>query len=363
MISHDHSSCVHPMHVNGQAAVEKAPMLSKDEMQQLRQQRDPNFRKAAAAKAADGKQPAGRKRRQQDEPQHAQGKKLRTDAAEVVTAAAAAAPDAAAADQPAPMDADQPTASADAAAASAAPGESTAAGAGPASPRTSGAALPDASQQTTAFVRNIHRDTTDEELRDFCTACGAVKAVRHIRHHLGTSKGFAYVEFEDRQGLDAAIAQSGTELRGQPLNIAQSRPPRGDRGGRGHGGRGGGRFGERSRGGGISSRGGGPGGRGVHGRGRGRHEPDGPIGLGGGAGRAGWGGSAAGKQHQKMDLQSGASKPGLGFFKPRAVAVSNAEEHHPARTNDEFRKMILAKKQGPAGDNAGQSARASDSKQ
>lgn len=79
-------------------------------------------------------------------------------------------------------------------------------------------------------------------------------------------------------------------------------------------------------------------------------------------GRAGWGGSAAGKQHQKMDLQSGASKPGLGFFKPRAVAVSNTEEHHPARTNDEFRKMMLAKKKGPAGGNAGQGAGASDSK-
>lgn len=55
-----------------------------------------------------------------------------------------------------------------------------------------------------------------------------------------------------------------------------------------------------------------------------------------------------------MDLASGASKPGLGFFKPRAVAVSSADGHHAARTNDEFRKMLLAAKKPAAGEAAGQ---------
>ena len=68
-------------------------------------------------------------------------------------------------------------------------------------------------------------------------------------------------------------------------------------------------------------------------------------------GRAGWGGSTAGHQHQKMDLQAG-NKPGLGLFKPRAVAVSS-EDHHPVRTNDEFRKMLLAKKKPPAAGEGG----------
>ena len=62
------------------------------------------------------------------------------------------------------------------------------------------------------------------------------------------------------------------------------------------------------------------------------------------AGRAGWGGSAAGKQHQKMDLKGG-PKPGLGFT-PRAVVVSSTTEdaHDPVRSNAEFRKKLLEKK-------------------
>lgn len=79
--------------------------------------------------------------------------------------------------------------------------------------------------------------------------------------------------------------------------------------------------------------------------------------LNGRAGRSGWGGSAAGKQHQKMDIKS--NKPGLGIFKPRAVAVgaAAAEEANPPRSNAEFRKMLLAKGKGsggpPAQDSAG----------
>ncbi len=53
-----------------------------------------------------------------------------------------------------------------------------------------------------------------------------------------------------------------------------------------------------------------------------------------------------------MDLA--AAKPGLGIFKPRAVAVgaAAAAEHNPACSNAEFRKMLLAKGKGqgtPAG--------------
>lgn len=53
-----------------------------------------------------------------------------------------------------------------------------------------------------------------------------------------------------------------------------------------------------------------------------------------------------------MDLA--AAKPGLGIFKPRAIAVgaAAAEEHNPACSNAQFRKMLLAKGKGqgtPAG--------------
>ena len=58
----------------------------------------------------------------------------------------------------------------------------------PSSPRDSGGASPRGGHQPTAFVRNIHRDTTDEELQEVFAECGAIKGMRHVRHPAGTSK-------------------------------------------------------------------------------------------------------------------------------------------------------------------------------
>jgi len=40
----------------------------------------------------------------------------------------------------------------------------------------------------------------------------------------GRSRGNAYVEFADEAGLNAAVALSGTDLRGRRLNVARSKP-------------------------------------------------------------------------------------------------------------------------------------------
>lgn len=78
-----------------------------------------------------------------------------------------------------------------AAAAAAEPAGATAAtpaAAQPSSPRDGGGASPRVGHRPTAFVRNIHRDTTDEELQEIFAECGAIKGMRHVRHPAGTSK-------------------------------------------------------------------------------------------------------------------------------------------------------------------------------
>ncbi len=132
-------------------------------------------------------------------------------------------------------------------------------------------------------------------------------SVRHLILCALASQGFAFVEFAEQSGLEAAIAMSGAELRGQALSIAESKPPKreGGRRGRGAGGRdagrgrggrlgparGGGRDGGARGGGRVGGgRGGGHdgggrgGGRDGGGRGGGREAPAGALGLGGGAG-------------------------------------------------------------------------------
>jgi RNA recognition motif-containing protein len=52
-------------------------------------------------------------------------------------------------------------------------------------------------------------------------------------------QGLAYVEFEDEQSLEAAVAKNKEEFLGRPLNVARSDPKSGRSGGRGSGSAGG----------------------------------------------------------------------------------------------------------------------------
>jgi len=44
--------------------------------------------------------------------------------------------------------------------------------------------------------------------------------------HTPTPQGFAYVEFESDAGVQAALLMDGTTLRGTPLQVVRSQPPR-----------------------------------------------------------------------------------------------------------------------------------------
>lgn len=120
------------------------------------------------------------------------------------------------------------------------------------------------------YVGNLAYNATDEELRAAFEAFGNVTSVKIVRDRdSGRSRGFAFVEMEDGEGAQNAVAQmNGKDLKGRNLVVNEARPrEEGNRGG-GGGGRGG--YGGGG-GGGRGGYGGGGGGRGGRGGGGGNY--------------------------------------------------------------------------------------------
>lgn len=82
------------------------------------------------------------------------------------------------------------------------------------------------------FVGNLAFSTREEGLRRFFEKVGRVRDVRLAKNYDGRSKGFAFVEFEDRDTAEKAAALSGSDLDGRPIrcDIEESRGS-GQRGG------------------------------------------------------------------------------------------------------------------------------------
>ncbi len=125
------------------------------------------------------------------------------------------------------------------------------------------------------YVGNLAYNATDEELRSAFEAFGQVTSVKIVRDRdTGRSRGFAFVEMEDGEGAQNAVAEmNGKDLNGRNLVVNEARPR--EQGGGGFGGGGGG---------GRGGYGGGGGGRGGYGGGGGRSGGVGRGGRGGGGG-------------------------------------------------------------------------------
>ncbi|MGH9413557.1 MAG: RNA recognition motif domain-containing protein [Terriglobales bacterium] len=91
------------------------------------------------------------------------------------------------------------------------------------------------------FVGNLSFHTTEQDLRTAFEAFGAVSRISIMTDRdTGRSRGFGFVEMEDdQQGDDAIAALNGSEIDGRALNVnvARPRPERGNGGGGGGGGR------------------------------------------------------------------------------------------------------------------------------
>ena len=116
--------------------------------------------------------------------------------------------------------------------------------------------------QTRLYVGNLPFTVTEAELREVFGRHGAVQSVNVVTdRETGRPRGFAFVQFEDPSGAEAAQrALDGSNLGGRTIRVNEAV----DRGRGGSGGGGGGRGGPPGGG------GGGGGGRGGRDRGRDR---------------------------------------------------------------------------------------------
>jgi RNA recognition motif-containing protein len=113
------------------------------------------------------------------------------------------------------------------------------------------------------FVGNLDFNVTEEAVRNLFAGYGAVNSARIMTDRdTGRSRGFAFVEMENENEADQAIAAlNGHTMDGRALNVNEARPkPERSFGGAGAGG-GGNRFGGGGGGGGGRPGGGGGGGR------------------------------------------------------------------------------------------------------
>mmetsp|Transcript_1936 Transcript_1936/g.6942 ORF Transcript_1936/g.6942 Transcript_1936/m.6942 type:complete len:313 (+) Transcript_1936:1902-2840(+) len=119
------------------------------------------------------------------------------------------------------------------------------------------------------YVGNVDYSTTAQELRDLFGDCGDINRITiPANKFTGHPKGFAYIEFKDKESVSNALGKEGTPFKGREINVKEKRtnlpgmkpgggggPRGGHRGGRGgyRGGppRGGFRGGYRGRGGGF----------------------------------------------------------------------------------------------------------------
>jgi RNA recognition motif-containing protein len=108
------------------------------------------------------------------------------------------------------------------------------------------------------YVGNLSYDVTDDDIRRAFEAYGAVTSATVIKDKFsGASRGFGFVEMEDKAEAEKAIAGvNGKDLKGRTLNVNEARP-REERRSSGGGGGGGGRSWGGGGGGGGGGRGGG----------------------------------------------------------------------------------------------------------
>ncbi|VDL85914.1 unnamed protein product [Schistocephalus solidus] len=74
------------------------------------------------------------------------------------------------------------------------------------------------------YVGNVDYGSTAEELEAHFRCCGAINRVTILcDRYTGHPKGFAYIEFESEDAIEAAVALDDSNFRGRPLKVMPKR--------------------------------------------------------------------------------------------------------------------------------------------
>ena len=73
----------------------------------------------------------------------------------------------------------------------------------------------------TVFLSNLSYEVDDDRIRDTMASSGTIVEVRLIKKPDGKSKGYAFVEFEDRDSAVAALARDNEQLDGRPMYVSE----------------------------------------------------------------------------------------------------------------------------------------------
>lgn len=128
-------------------------------------------------------------------------------------------------------------------------------------------ALSGSMDEHSVYIGQVDYSATIEEIRAHFSACGTINRITIMTDkHTGQPKGFAYVEFVEKEGVDNALKLDDTTLKGRQLKVLPKRQNLPAQSFRGRG-RGRGSFTSPRGRGGYSSRGGGFSGYSSRGRG------------------------------------------------------------------------------------------------
>lgn len=75
------------------------------------------------------------------------------------------------------------------------------------------------------YIGNVDYSATEEELRNTFVDCGEIVRVTIIKNmKTGHPKGAAFIEFTDKNGVQAAMQLNGKEVKGRPLIVTSKKP-------------------------------------------------------------------------------------------------------------------------------------------
>jgi len=75
------------------------------------------------------------------------------------------------------------------------------------------------------YIGNVDYSATEEELRNTFIGCGEIVRVTIIKNmKTGHPKGAAFIEFTDKDGVQAAMLLNGKEVKGRPLIVTSKKP-------------------------------------------------------------------------------------------------------------------------------------------